>query len=233
MEPVADWSKRTMDALGSVTMGAMRSFVFMRDPPRAVSISAATMLAPADGVVLHAVEADPVDALEVKGIHYQLGELLFPLAAPTEPCFVVGIFMSFYDVHINRMPTAGSIRWQRAEAIASYNRPMLFVEEDVLDDRMVAAYRAEGEYIRHNARNLCHVSNGELEYWMVQIADLDIDVIAMFPPRQGGWLNQGQRFADVRWGSQVELIVPARLAKLAVAQGWHVEAGRDVLLECV
>ena len=50
-----------------------------------------------------------------------------------KPSLVIGIFMSFYDVHINRIPYGGVLTYKHLEPIESTNRPMLAVEKDILN----------------------------------------------------------------------------------------------------
>ena len=225
-EPLRAWSDRVGAEFRNVSVGAIRYGAFMRDPPRTTRIDPLAMLAPADGVILHAGLVEEGDLIEVKGAHHALAVLLAPYPVPDEPSVVVGIFMTFYDPHVNRLPCAGAVTWRHAEPIESTNRPMLFAEEDLLHDDIAAAYRSE-TYLRTNARTVNRVTARGLQYHLVQVADLDVDVIAPFASRQGAWFCQGQRFSLVRWGSQVELVVPARLVRDTIEVGQHVEAGVD------
>src|SRR5437773_597103 len=70
-------------------------------------------------------------------------------------------------------------------------------------------------------------------YYLLQIADQDIDRITPFVLRQNQLVAQGQRFSQVRYGSQVDLIVPlsAEFAFETVQEtGDHVEAGIDPII---
>lgn len=231
MQDLESWSHETSERYRNMPPGDLRSHRFMRDPPRATRVDRRSLFAPADGIVIHAdVIDDPAIPVEIKGANYSIAELVAPFEPFDEPCAVVGIFMTFYDVHINRMPSSGAVNWRMAESVKSYNRPMLFVENDVLDDDMRDAYTAESAYLKDNARCVNRIGNGDLYYDLVQIADLDVDVITPFAPRQSYWFSQGQRFSMVRWGSQVELIVPARFAEIEIEETMHVEAGKDVVM---
>jgi phosphatidylserine decarboxylase len=70
-------------------------------------------------------------------------------------------------------------------------------------------------------------------YWLIQIADFEVDVIAHFS-KPNEFYTQGERFATVRMGSQVDLIIPLINKKLIfepLAQiHSHVEAGIDKLV---
>ena len=69
------------------------SIYFFRDPPRGVPQEEGLLIAPADGLVQMIVEA-------VAPVELGLGE---------EPLTRVSIFLSVFDVHINRTPCAGTI----------------------------------------------------------------------------------------------------------------------------
>src|SRR5471030_486516 len=66
---------------------------FFRDPPRGVPQEDGLLIAPADGLVQMVVEAVPPSELG-------LGD---------RPLTRVSIFLSVFDVHINRAPCAGTV----------------------------------------------------------------------------------------------------------------------------
>ena len=71
---------------------------------------------------------------------------------------------------------------------------------------------------------------------MLQIADYDVDCITPFSLKQNHPVGQGQRFSTVRYGSQVDLIVPLspRFDFVTVQNiGDHVEAGVDPLIRLI
>ena len=69
------------------------SIYFFRDPPRGVPQEEGILIAPADGLVQMVVEAVPPAELG-------LGD---------QPLTRVSIFLSVFDVHINRAPCAGTV----------------------------------------------------------------------------------------------------------------------------
>jgi len=72
-----------------------------------------------------------------------------------------------------------------------------------------------------------------LSYFVLQVADYDVDSITPFSLKQNQPRSQGERFSQIRYGSQVDLIVPVspryRLEPL-VSPHDHVEAGVDPLI---
>jgi phosphatidylserine decarboxylase len=71
-------------------------------------------------------------------------------------------------------------------------------------------------------------------YYLLQIADYDVDCVTPFNLKQNQPFAQGQRFSQVRYGSQVDLIVPlSSRFDFGTLQntGDHVEAGIDPLIK--
>ncbi len=69
---------------------------------------------------------------------------------------------------------------------------------------------------------------------MLQIADFDVDSILPFELKQNRPFSQNKRFSQIRYGSQVDLIVPLseRFEFTPTQQtGMHVEAGIDTLIK--
>jgi phosphatidylserine decarboxylase len=69
---------------------------------------------------------------------------------------------------------------------------------------------------------------------MLQIADYDVDCVTPFELKQNQPVEQGERFSQVRYGSQVDLIVPLSTRfefKPMQSTGVHVEAGIDPLIK--
>jgi phosphatidylserine decarboxylase len=70
-------------------------------------------------------------------------------------------------------------------------------------------------------------------YYVLQIADYDVDCIVPYKLKQNLPVFQGQRFSQVRYGSQVDLIVPLSSpfdVEPVQDTGSHVEAGIDPLI---
>ena len=149
-----------------------------------------------------------------------------------KPSLVIGIFMSFYDVHINRIPYSGTIKYNRLEPIESTNKPMLAVEKDILNN---VINPNNMDYLKYNERVLNTIYNSFLDYtyYIVQIADEDINVIAPFK-QQGDLCTQNERFSLIRWGSQVDLVLPIDNRyqfELLLKETMHINAGLDKLIK--
>jgi len=149
---------------------------------------------------------------------------------------VIGIFMTRFDVHVNRVPYPGRLSYTSLPPIETMNRPMLDVEKDLIEALRVDVSRAD--YLHTNQRVLNRVYAADLgqDYYILQIADYDVNRIVPFQLGQNCSVTQGQRFSQIRFGSQVDLIIPlSERCEFSLTQdvGMHVEAGVDKLVRIV
>ena len=120
--------------------------------------------------------------VEIKGKAYSLQDALRDRDYD-QPSLVIGIFMTFFDVHVNRIPYPGQLSYKELDPIDTYNHPMLEVEREILDELRVATESLE--YLRHNQRVVNRISSVEFgdTYYLLQIADYDVDCITPFELR--------------------------------------------------
>jgi phosphatidylserine decarboxylase len=209
---------------------------FFRDPSRPVYSDPELFFSPADGVVVYVREALPDEPLvHIKGMPYSLRTALRDRNY-SDPSLVIGIFMTFFDVHVNRVPYAGHLNYRELEPIDSYNLPMLDVEKELLDQ--IVPFAHDARYLFTNQRVVNRIFSVELgqHYYVLQIADYDVDSITPFRIRQTQHFAQNQRFSQIRFGSQVDLIIPLSERyefQPLVAPGLHVEAGLDPLVRII
>ena len=140
--------------------------------------------------------------------------------------------MSFYDVHINRIPYGGVLNYKHLEPIQSTNKPMLAIEKDILNQTINPNNL---DYLKYNERmfNEIYVPSLNYKYYLLQIADEDVNVIAPFK-HQGELCAQNERFSLIRWGSQVDLVLPldSRFEfETLIDDAMHVNAGLDKLVK--
>ncbi|HEV2865265.1 MAG TPA: phosphatidylserine decarboxylase, partial [Allosphingosinicella sp.] len=94
---------------------------------------------------------------------------------------------------------------------------------------------SDAGYLHSNQRMLNRIYAPLLgqNYYLLQIADYDVDCITPFNLGQNVAMDQNRRFSQIRFGSQVDLIVPLserwRFEPLQET-GTHVEAGVDPLI---
>ncbi len=207
---------------------------FFRDPSRAVFSDTEYMFSPADGIIVYQQEVHPADCIvDIKGKAYSLRGAMQDDGLD-EPCLVIGIFMTMYDVHVNRIPFPGQLSYRLLEPIGTFNAPMLALEQSLIDDGAVEC--ANAGYLHSNQRMLNRVYSPFLgqHYYVLQIADYDVDCITPFNLGQNVHLGQNRRFSQIRFGSQVDLIVPLSERwrfELLQETSAHVEAGVDPLIK--
>lgn len=191
--------------LGWPLMGlAIGVFAFFRDPERVVPQADSLILAPADGLVTQIIEVPPPAELQVEDALGQTGLKGAPVKR-------ISIFMSVFDVHINRAPVGGTVR--RVVYV-----PGRFMNADL--DK--ASEENERQHI------LIERSDG-VKLGFTQIAGLVARRIVPFV-KPGDMVAKGQRVGLIRFGSRVDVYLPAGTdAKVLIGQ--RTIAGETVLGE--
>jgi phosphatidylserine decarboxylase len=169
----------------SVLLGAFVLY-FFRDPERAIPSDPDAVVSPADGRVVEIVD----EALDSK------------------PGRRVSIFLSVWDVHVNRAPVAGEIR--RIEY-----RP----------GRFYAALRSRAS--AENEQNVIRLATPRGEMVFKQIAGWIARRVLCWK-REGERVTLGERVGMIRFGSRVDVWLPAD-AELLVRRGQKVAGGSSLL----
>lgn len=159
---------------------------FFRDPERAIPTGAGLIVSPGDGVVTETIRLETEDG----------------------PRQRISIFLSVFNVHVNRSPIAGTItaiRYQKGLYLNAMN----------------PASAAENE------QNAVTVRGEGMEVTFKQIAGLLARRI-VFNPRQGAVLARGERVGLIKFGSRVDVVLPAE-AEIRVSKGMKVKGGSSVL----
>jgi phosphatidylserine decarboxylase len=167
---------------------------FFRDPPRRVPQGPGLLLSPADGKI---AEVTRVDHDEHLG----------------GPAVRIGIFLSIFDVHLNRAPAASRV-------IALQYRPGEFLNAL----RPQSALRNENMWIALEEESPPH------RRLVVRQISGAIARRIVCDLRPGEVIARGQKFGMIKLGSRTELILPATDGlKVEVQPGRRVRAGRTVL----
>ena len=173
--------------LGGVllVLGAFVLF-FFRDPERTPPSDPELIVSPADGRVMEVVE-------EARG---------------ECPGHRISVFLSIFDVHVNRAPVAGRI------AAMEYRKGQFY-----------AAMR--GRASEQNEQNVIHVSNERGEVVFKQIAGWVARRILCWKA-VGDSVTRGERVGMIRFGSRVDIWLPDRV-EILVRPGQHVAGGSSIL----
>ncbi len=229
-----EWLENDVQPFRGKSVAWLSQFHFFRDPIRPTYSDLSYFFAPADGIILYQATVQPDEPIvKIKGKAYTLQDALRD-PGYGQASMVIGIFMTFFDVHVNRVPYPGQLSYKELDPIDTYNHPMLDVEIGLLDDLRIPTESLG--YLHHNQRMVNRIHSSELggPYYVLQVADYDVDCITPFDLKQNQAAAQGERFSMIRYGSQVDLIVPLSEKfdfELVQATGNHVEAGLDPLIK--
>jgi phosphatidylserine decarboxylase len=185
--------------MGFLTLGIL---AFFRDPERIVPQDEKLVIAPADGLVTLIQQVEPPAELQVDDGSGSRG-------LPRGPVTRISIFMSVFDVHINRAPLGGTVR--RVVYI-----PGKFLNADL--DK--ASEENERQHI------LIERADGTA-IGFTQIAGLVARRIVPFV-KPGDILAAGQRVGLIRFGSRVDVYLP-KGTDSQIVLGQKVVAGETIL----
>jgi phosphatidylserine decarboxylase len=163
---------------------------FFRDPERVIPNEEGAVIAPADGRVIFVGEVPEERCLKDSAIK-------------------VSIFMSVFNVHVNRVPCSGKV------VDMFYNRGEFF--NAALDK--ASAQNEQGGI-------LLETGDGK-KILFVQIAGLIARRIVTYP-KVGDLLERGARYGLIRFGSRVDIYLP-REANILVQVGDRTVAGESIL----
>jgi phosphatidylserine decarboxylase len=233
-----DWISTHVKNYKALDDGDIYYGKFFREENRPIIRDPNAFYSPADGVIIYQRKVRPDQKLvEVKGKNYTLHDLLMDDELKDIDYYVVGVFMTYYDVHVNRIPTDGLLQYRFLDSIQSNNLPMIFMEKGIFAND-VNYKKNDYNYLFNNERmrnDIRYMKKG-INYTVVQIADKDVDNITHFSVDNPDTFTQCERFSFIRWGSQCDLIIPAHPKynfKFLQKEMYHVEAGIDKLVEIV
>src|SRR5947208_4203166 len=106
---IQDWLESDVRPYCEKPISWVSQFHFFRDPMRPTYSDLSYFFSPADGIIIYQQQVRPEEAIvEIKGKPYSLRDALREKEFKQE-CLVIGIFMTFYDVHVNRIPYPGQL----------------------------------------------------------------------------------------------------------------------------
>ena len=168
---------------------------FFRDPPRVVPQRSGLVVSAADGLVQEVGMAVPPAELDL----------------PVQEVMRVSVFLSIFDVHVNRVPAEGTI-----DVVAYHPGRFLSAADDKASDenerQSIAMTLPDGRRLA-----------------FVQIAGLVARrIVCTLRPEQA--VLTGERFGLIRFGSRTDIYLPPGVMAL-VAPGQRLIAGESVVAD--
>jgi phosphatidylserine decarboxylase len=159
---------------------------FFRDPERTIPTGPGEIVSPADGVVTQAEWIETTGGSRLR----------------------ISIFMSVFDVHVNRAPVAGTVKvveYREGQFLNAMNRVSA-----VANEQMLVVIDAGG----------CEVSYKQIAGLLARRIVCAVKV--------GDRVQRGQRVGMIKFGSRVDVLMPAD-AVPRVDVGKHVRGGSSIL----
>lgn len=163
---------------------------FFRDPERVVPSDEHLIVSPADGRLVQIREIPMEAALGC-------------------PAVQLSVFMSIFNVHVNRMPLKGKILKK------TYNH-----------GKFLPAFREKASLLNEQTSVVIDTDAGPVR--MTQIAGLVARRIVCWA-KEGDILTKGERFGLIKFGSRVDLCLPKENTVIIGQIGDRVKAGESVL----
>ena len=163
---------------------------FFRDPERIAPDAEDAVVSPADGKVI-------------------LVEKIFDDRFVNEHVYKISIFMSIFDVHVNRLPFAGQVEKIQYTPGSFY-----------------AANTDQGGLANEHCAVILSTAKS-FSYAVVQVAGLIARKIVCWVEK-GDTVERGKRYGIIRFGSRVDIYLPQQI-QLEVSSGQRVRAGETVI----
>lgn len=162
---------------------------FFRNPERTSDQDDSLLVSPADGTVMEIIPLDHDDFV-------------------TGPCNKIVIFMSVFDVHVNRSPMTGKVMVQQ-----------------YICGRFKPAYKDSVGFI--NERHMIGIANDKVRISVIQVAGILARRIVSWVTLDDE-LEKGERYGMIKFGSCLEIVVPQNV-EVMVEPGQKTRAGETVI----
>lgn len=162
---------------------------FFRNPKRNILAEEFSLVSPADGVVM--------DVERVFEDQFLNGESIR-----------VRIFLSIFNVHVNRSPMAGEV-----------------VFRDYRPGKMIPAFKSHASEL--NEKNYVGIQNQHLRILVTQVTGFIARRIVCWV-NKGNTVAKGERFGLIKFGSCTEIFVPTDV-EIMVAPGDKVRGGESII----
>lgn len=185
---------------------------FYRNPKRRIPGNANDIVSGADGRVIYIREIEPNQVpVSVKKLNISKLDEITKTDMLKTPCYLVGIAMTLFDVHMNRAPIDGIVKLVKhtpgSGPTLGLNTPISTVQ---------------------NERNTMVIErNDGIMAGIVQIAAKRVDR-CIITAKEGDQVERGEIIGKIRWGSQLDMIIPKN-SNIMVREGEQVFAGKTII----
>lgn len=183
---------------------------FFRNPQRVIPGEMNDIVSPADGRVIYIkeLEANQIPVTIKKKRVASIQEIT-KTDILEQPCYLIGIAMTLFDVHYNRAPIDGKVIMVKHTPGTSIglNTP----ESTLTNERNTTVFQREDGVMAG----------------VVQIAARGVNRCIVMS-KEGDVLKRGEIFGKIRWGSQADLVIP-RNCEILVREGEQVHAGSTII----
>lgn len=185
---------------------------FYRNPPRVIPGDKNDIVSGADGRVIYIRELEANQMpVSVKKLRIANISEITKTEILKQPCYLVGIAMTLFDVHYNRAPIDG-------EVILIQHTPGTAIGLNTPSSTIT------------NERNTVVIRRDDgIMVGIVQIAARGVSR-CIVTVKEGEIVKRGQIIGKIRWGSQLDMIIP-RTSIIKVREGEQVNAGSSVVAE--
>jgi phosphatidylserine decarboxylase len=205
-----------------------RNIFFYRDPDRSIPEGDDLILAPADGRIMYHRRVAAGEVVSDKaGRKIPIAELAKTDIGDTQG-WLVGIYMTPFDVHYNRAPIGGEIKTIHHHR-TSANLPMVDLWEYLnftLLRKAVDLFAAP--FHLENERLTMQIQNGRIRCILILIADQFVNKITRFF-EDAQEVHKGDKISFIARGSQTDLFIPCERLSFKAQPGDQVYAGETVL----
>lgn len=208
-----------------------RYYWFWRNPPRKVP-AGEHFLSPADGTVVYVKRSAPHEEIIVckQGKAASINDIV--REELNQPKIIVGIFMSPFSVHYNRLPIGATLLYKKQYPAELKNHHMGSMHWRCILGRL--PIHENSPHILQNNRAVSRwglrFRNEDISFYIVQIGGGSVHGIDV-RTELGQRKEQGEIFGMIRIGSQVDLILPDLPGlTVNVAPGDRVVAGETILI---
>jgi phosphatidylserine decarboxylase len=186
----------------------------IRDPERTPPDEPGIIIAPADGRIkyIKRIENGMIPYAEKLGRNIPITDSTKEF--PVESGYLIGIWMSFLVVHVQRVPLDGQVVRQYYHACGKFLDPHLQEGADY-----------------ENERNIVAIMNSAFDapILIIQIASIMVRRIVSYL-EEGANVRIGDRLGLIRMGSQVDIVIPdSSSLKLEIEEGDKVFAGETII----